>query len=173
MAMRPMRKFRRTFLSIMQKFRTVFIALGLLFIFAAGVSFWRSAHPPQSDEELLMSSLDNAASAVRDRSVGRVMSFLAPGFSANGTSRGEFNRMMTGAFFQWRDVQLDLSNQKVQISGDSATTSGHFVLNYRPQEGAAPENHRSDFSLQWRKIDGAWKIVSASGTGGAFKGMGE
>jgi len=147
----------------MQKFRSAFIALGLLFIFAAGFSFWRSSNPPQSDEQILISSLDNAASAIRDRSVGRVMGVLAPGFSTGGTSRGEFNQMMTGAFFQWRDVKLDLSNRKVQINGDSATTTGRFALNYRPQEGASPESQSGDFSLNWQKIDGVWKVVSATG----------
>lgn len=147
----------------MQAFRKYFIAVGVLLILAGGFSAWRASNPPQSEEQILLSTLDDAASAIQDRSVARVSKFLAPSFSWNGTSRSELKQVMTGAFWQWRDVQLQLTNQQVTVNGDEATTSGRFILNYRPAQDAAPESNSGNFTLQWRKADGQWQVVSATG----------
>ncbi len=71
--------------------------------------------------------------------------------------------MMTGAFWQWREVHLTLATQSVEQRDDTARTSGTFSLSYRPSEGAAVETHHGPFALQWQKINGNWKVVSASG----------
>jgi ketosteroid isomerase-like protein len=153
----------------MQKMRYAVLAFGLVLLIVGGIGVWRATHPPLTAEEQIVANIDDAAAGIEQRSVSRLAHYLAPEFSWNGTPRADVTRALAGTFYQWRDVQLQRTVDRVQVSGDTATTSGTYRISFRPAPDAAPETQAGTYTLQWRLRDGNWQIVAAQG-GEALRG---
>jgi hypothetical protein len=148
----------------MHKIRFVVLALGLVLLIAGGFGVWRAMHPPLTAEEQIIANIDDAAASIEQRSTSRLARYLAPEFSWNGTPRADVIRMLAGTFYQYRDVQLQRTIDRVQVDGDTATTNGTYRISFRAAPQAAPESQSGTFTLRWRLRDGNWQIVSAQGT---------
>ena len=142
--------------------KTSLRVLAVLILVVIGAVAWKITHPALTPEQQIELALDNAESALENRSVGGVMSVLSNHFSYDGTSRKEIADALRGAFFQWRDVKLQRTNSSVSVNGDSASTRGNYVLTYRPNLDAPIETQRGTYVLQWRLEDGHWKVVKAT-----------
>ncbi|HEX8834773.1 MAG TPA: nuclear transport factor 2 family protein [Abditibacteriaceae bacterium] len=147
----------------MKNLRTYLIVAGVLLLIFGGWQAWRAANPKLTDEQQVRLHLDGAASALQDRSTARFVNYLAPNFTWNDSSRAEFNQLLAGAMWQTRDVQLQRSDEKIEVRGDQATTTGRFRVSYRSAAQAPPDTRRGTYSLKWKRIDGDWKIISATG----------
>ncbi len=147
----------------MQRIRRGIIGLGLLLLLAGGAAWWRAAHPPLSPEQQIAAALDDASQALEARSPRRVLAYLTPEFKWNNTSREELSNLLRGTAFQWRDVRLQRFNERIEVNGDSATSSGSYSLTYRNGPQAAPETQNGNYILRWQLRDGEWKIVAATG----------
>ena len=147
----------------MQRMRRAIIGLGLVLLVAGGIGIWRAMHPPLSPEQQIGVNLEAAADALQRRSTSGVMRYVAPEFKWNNSSRDELRQLMAGASFQWRDVQLERTDEKITVSGDEAVSSGSYHLTYRTGPQAAPEAHNGTYTLRWKLRDGEWKIVAATG----------
>lgn len=143
--------------------RRFIMLLGLVLLIGGGLSYWRATHPVLSPQQQIAANLDDVASALQSRAANRVLSHLAPEFSWNNSSRKEIGDILRGSLLGFRDVQLQRSGETVQVQGDTATSSGSFRLSYRSSQGGQPQTQSGEYSLQWRKIDGEWKITSAKG----------
>ena len=153
----------------MHKIRYVVLALGLVLLIVGGIGVWRAMHPPLTAEEQIIANIDDAAVSIEQRSTSRLARYLAPEFSWNGTPRADALRLLAGTFYQFRDVQLQRTIERVQVNGDTATTSGTYHISFRSAPQAAPESQSGAFTLKWRLRDGKWLIVSAQG-GEALRG---
>ena len=140
-----------------------FFVLGLVFILAGAYFTFRTKNPPLSSLAQVTRNLDGAENAVETRNARALKSFLTDDFRAGDTDRQSFNTMMGASFLQWRDVQLSRSGEKIEIDGNSAVARGKFRLSHRAQEGAPMETQSGDYTLQLRREEGKWKVVSASG----------
>jgi ketosteroid isomerase-like protein len=125
--------------------------------------WWRAAHPPLTPEQQIAANLDDAQRALQNRSAGGVLRHLAPDFSWNNTSRQEFSSMTKGSLFQWRDIQVQRSDEQISVSGNEATSTGSFRMSYRAAPNTPPQNMSGTYTLRWRLIDGEWKVVKADG----------
>lgn len=136
--------------------------LALIALIVIGAVAWKITHPILTPSQQIEVALDNAQSALENRSVGGVMSVLSKDFSYDGTSRKDIADALRGAFFQWRDVKLQRTNSSVQVRGETASTRGSYVLKYRPTLDAPLETQRGDYALEWRLEDGNWKVTKAT-----------
>jgi ketosteroid isomerase-like protein len=147
----------------MQRMRRAIIGLGLVLLVAGGIGIWRAMHPPLSPEQQIAVNLEAAADALQSRSTSGVMRYLAPEFKWNNSSRDELRQMVAVASFQWRDVQLERTNEKITVNGDEAVSSGTYHLAYRAGPQAALETQSGNYTLRWKLHDGEWKIAAATG----------
>jgi ketosteroid isomerase-like protein len=147
----------------MRRLRLGVFVLGCILVLIGGVIWWRAKHPPLTAEQQIAANMDDAQRALQNRSAGGVLRHLAPDFSWNNTSRQEVSSMTKGSLFQWRDVQVERSNEQVDVSGTEATSTGSFRITYRSSPDAPPQTANGTYSLRWRLITGEWKIVKAEG----------
>ena len=145
----------------MRNLRKLILGLGLLLFVVGGISLWRAMHPPLTTEQQIVANMDDAARALENRLPRGILRHLAPEFSADGTSRKEFDSILKGMLFQWREVQVQRFNERVEVNGDSAVSSGTYRLSYRSAPDAPIESQSGSYSLQWRLLDGEWKVVAA------------
>ena len=144
--------------------RKIIIAAGLLCLIASAFLAWRAAHPPLSQDQIIMANLTAVQEAAQNRQAKNVAYYLAKDFTWSSTPRQEFIRMLSGGFFQARDIQLTLSNVELIRNGDQeAVTSGTYSANIRMSTGAPLDNSHGPFKLYWRKVDGEWKVYKAEG----------
>ena len=136
---------------------------GLMLIMAGAYFTFRKSSSPLSSEAQITRELDQAESALEARSAPRLTHLLSEDFRWGDNDRKEFNQMVAGAFWQWRDVELTRTGQSVTVSGDNADARGTYVMRYRPSEGAAVETHRGNYVLHLRLEDGEWKVAAATG----------
>jgi ketosteroid isomerase-like protein len=139
------------------------VLVGALFIVAGAYFTFRRTNSPLSDKQQIAVAMEQAENAVETRSAARLKNFLAEDFRHGDTNRKDISSMMAGAFWQWRDVQLLRNGEKIYVDGDTATVTGNYALRFRPSEGATYEAHGGLYTLQLRRVNNEWKIVSASG----------
>ena len=143
--------------------RRFVIGLGFVLLVFGGFSYWRATHPILSPEQQIILQLDDVSSALQNRSANRVLGHLSSDFKWNNSGRKEIGDLLRGSMLGFRDVQLQRSGETIHVNGDSATSSGSFRLNYRTSQGGEAQAHEGDYTLQWRKIDGNWKITAVKG----------
>jgi ketosteroid isomerase-like protein len=148
----------------MQRLQLGVMVLGVLLLLIGGISWWRAAHPPLTAEQQIAANLDDAQRALQNRSAGGVLRYLAPDFSWNNTSRQEFSGMTKGSLFQWRDVQVQRTDEEITVTGNEATSSGTFRISFRSGRDAPLQTMNGTYILHWRLIDSEWKVVKAEGT---------
>ena len=136
--------------------------LALLIILVVGAVTWRITHPPLSPSQRIELALQNATTSLENRSVGGVMSALSKDFAFNGTPRKEIADILRGAFFQWRDVKMQRTQTSIEVRGESASTRGSYILNFRPNIDATVETQRGEYALEWRLENDEWKVVRAN-----------
>lgn len=142
------------------------VILGALFIVAGAYFTFRRGSAPLSSKAQIALSLDQAETALEDRSAARLTKFLADDFRAGDSNRKDVNTMLAGSFWQWRDVEMLRNGEKISVNGETATVTGNYALRFRPSEGASYEMHGGLYTLQLRNAKGEWKVVSASSSEG-------
>ena len=147
----------------MRQLRLGVFVLGVLLLLVGGIVWWRAAHPPLTAEQQIVANLDDAQRALENRSAGGVLRHLAPDFSWDTTSRQEISTMTKGSIFQWRDVQVQRTDEEISVTGTEAVSSGNFRMSYRVRSGSPPQRLSGRYILRWRLIEGEWKVVKAEG----------
>jgi len=146
--------------------RKIVVALGVLMLLIGGVLWWRATHPPLTDEQQIQANLDGLKNAAEACSADRVMNYTSEDFNWNGQKRSEVRSAITGAClsggFHKPDFSLTFTNVHITVKGATATAAGHYQLYIRSFRGS-PEPHDGEFSTEWEKRDGEWKITRASG----------
>lgn len=148
--------------------RKILIIAGCALLVIGGIVAWRATHPPLTDEQQIAANLEAMRVAVENRNAKGVTWYLAADFRWQGLKKSDVHRHLAGAFVApgrpLRDVQVYLSGLRIEVRDDSATTTGHYNVSYRIGDAPA-ESRAGDFTLQWQKRDGQWKIVQAEGGG--------
>jgi ketosteroid isomerase-like protein len=145
--------------------KKLFAVVGVLLVLTGAYFTFRRA-APLSDEAAISRELDSAEAALEARSAARVTQLLAKDFRTGDTGRKDFNTMLAANFWQWRDVELTRNGEKIAVTGDNATVTGNYAFRFRPSEGAPYEMHGGLYTLQLRRDEGQWKVVSASSSEG-------
>ncbi len=133
----------------------------LVLILLGGFFGWRALHPKLTDQEQLAANLDAICAAARARSPRGIANFLAKDFKAGGMSKSEFQNSVAGGILQYRVVDLKVSSVQSELNGQSARSAGRFLLSLKSEFNSPPQVQGGKFNLQWRKIDGEWKITGA------------
>lgn len=143
--------------------RKLLVIVGLAMLLFGGISAWRALHPALSPEQQIASQVEGLSQAIQNRSVGNTAGYLAKEFVWHSTPKTDVVEGMRGAFYSWREVQLNPSGLQIEVNGERATSSGNFSLSFRPGPDAAPEVRAGKFKLFWELRDGQWKVVKAEG----------
>ena len=143
--------------------RKFILALGCVLLIAGGIVAWRATHPPLNDKQQIEANLEAARSAIENRNARGVTQYFASDFTWQGEKKADIHNRLVGVFIQSRDVQLHLSNVTTVMSGDSATTTGHYSISFKRTPDAWTQTDVGDFRLRWARRDGDWKIVKAEG----------
>ena len=122
---------------------------------------WRWTHPILSDEQQIRAALDGIEAQASHKNSGGITSYLTKDFEMNGLKRKELTQNLTGGLFNYRVVTLKISRVQVQVSGNTATTRGHYYLGLKTEFSSPEQPFSNDFSLKWKREDGQWKISSA------------
>ena len=145
--------------------RKIVLALGLFILVIGGVLWWRATHPPLSDEEQIAANLEGLKDSAESGSVDGVMNYLSDDFTWGGRKRSEVRSLLFGAFYEGlrkRDFRLNFTNVKIKVQGATATATGHYKVDTRAFR-VGVESTDGDFSTEWQKRDGQWKITRANG----------
>ncbi|BCM89676.1 hypothetical protein IAD21_01523 [Abditibacteriota bacterium] len=133
----------------------------ILVVFA--VLFWRWKHPTLSDEDQIRQSLDGIASQVSHKNSGGVTSFLSKKFQLDGLKKSDIQKQLTIGMLSYATIEATISPSQIKIDGDTATTTGHYNLGMKQEFNSPVQNYSSEFTLQWKREDGQWKISNADG----------
>lgn len=144
--------------------KRLYLLLGIMFSLLVAVFVWRATHPPLSDSQQIAANLDALVDATNRRSARGVSRFLSSDFEFGGTKKRDFQPQLAGALLQYRVVELELSGVQTTVNGDSANSSGRYNLSLKSELASPPELSKGEFKVRWRKIEGEWKIVQATGT---------
>ena len=143
------------------------ILSGIVVLLLSAVLIWRALHPPLTDEQQIAANLDAIVAAANARDAASIADFMAPQFALGDqgqTERKEFQRQLyAGMLQQYRVVDLKINGVQNSVEGENAHSEGRFLLNLKSEFNSPPEPHAGDFKLEWRKIDGEWKIVKVEG----------
>jgi ketosteroid isomerase-like protein len=123
--------------------------------------------PPPGDREVIMAEVEAIRKAVENQNPKGILSRLEEGFKFQGASKSELRSHLVAFFFQNSDVRLDLAGVDATVEGDSATSSGSYSARWKSGPTAPDEVRTGRFIAKWRKIEGQWKIVEATGDKGA------
>lgn len=132
-----------------------------LVLVVLGFLLWRWTHPALSDEQQIRAALDGIETQASHKSSGGITSFLARDFEMNGLKRKELTQSLTAGLLGYRVVNLKISRVQVQVSGDTATTKGHYDLGLKTEFTSPEQPFFNDFKLKWKREDGQWKISNA------------
>lgn len=143
---------------IMRKYLPIVV---VVLVVALGILTWRRLHPPLTDEQQILVAIEEIQEAARNRSPRGIANFLAKEFKVGETGKSEFQNSLAAGILQYRVIDLDVPNPKISISGDSAQSSGQYVLSLKSEFNSPPQITRGQVSLRWKKIEGEWLIVRA------------
>lgn len=144
--------------------KKIFAIVGVVLLLT-GAYFTFRRPTPLSDRAQIRQDLDEAETALEDGSAARLSRFLADDFHYEGMNRKDFNTMLAGTMWQWRNVQLTRTAENIAISGDKATVTGTFSLHYDSGEGGAPQAQKGRYQLKLRRDEGQWKVTEVTGDG--------
>lgn len=147
----------------MFRFRQLVVWIGIVLLIYGGWWTWRSSQPVLSDQEQIVASIETIRTAVQDRSVGRIASFLGEDFKWQGMDKAELESLLQGTFLRWRNVVANITGLRVVVEDDSAVATGKYSLAMRSGPRARPEVHLGNFTLYFAKRDGQWLIIRAEG----------
>ncbi len=139
--------------------RLLLIPILLLAAFFA----WRHFSAPKGEREVILAEITAIQKAAQTQNVNGILSRLDKGFKLQGAGKEEIRGQLVAFFFTRGGVKLDLSGLDVKVEDDAATSSGSYVLRWKNAPDAPEESTSGQFQAQWQKIDGQWKITSASG----------
>lgn len=146
--------------------RKIILALGVLLLIFGGVAWWRSTHPVLSDTEQIVANLEGLRTTAESANVNGVMGYLSDDFTWDSRKRSEISSLLYGAFyegFRKRDFRLTFTNVQPTVKGATATVTGHFKVDVRTYRGVSETAGSGEFTTEWEKRDGQWKITKAQG----------
>lgn len=141
------------------------LMLAGLVIFVVGLyGAWKAMHPQLTPEQQIKANVEDLRRQIENRNVKGVTFYFSKNFNWQGTSRREVIDTLKVGFLQARDVQLHVSNEQVTVNDDTAYSSGHFTISYKPSPDAGAQTQVGDFELEWTKEENRqWKITRAEG----------
>lgn len=144
--------------------RKLVIALGLIFLLGGGLLWWRVTHPPLTDQEQIAANLEDIRQALENGNIERALNYLSEDAKFAGQSRSQIRSQFTiGQFLNRADIRVNFLNTRHEVKGAAATTKGHYKVDVRQR--FSPESYDGDFSLEWQKQDGQWKISDGNANG--------
>ena len=146
--------------------RKIILVIGVLLLLVGGLTWWRATHPPLTDEEQIAANLEGLRDTAESGSVNGVMSYFSDEFTWDGRKRSEISSLLYGAFYEGlrkRDFRLTFTNVRPAVKGATATVTGHFKVDVRTYRGGVDTASSGEFSTEWEKRDGQWKITRANG----------
>lgn len=141
--------------------RKYIIGAGVLILLLGGWWTWQSSRPKLSNEAQIVAAVEGLRTAIANRSTRGALSYFSSDFTWNGLKRSEIQPQISGAFFQWRDVQSNVTDLKVEVTDDTAIATGKYSLAFRASNHRRPEAYLGSFKLHWKKRNGQWLIVKA------------
>jgi hypothetical protein len=126
--------------------------------------------PKLTPEQQLRADMSGLERAVENTSPRDVLHYIADDFKWNDTDREGFSRLLKSALIEASQIEATRTSETYDVRGDSGTVSGSYTARYRRIREArhAPMNTLlGEYSIQWQLRDGAWKIVSATGSEGS------
>lgn len=147
----------------MQQFRTfqrmaTSITL-LLAIVLAGCS-------GDSPEQALRRQVDALQVAIDTRNAGDIEDLLAEDFVGNeGLDRRGARQLAAAMFLRHREVAAKVGPVSVELRGEGDAIARFSVLATGGSGGLLPEQGQVyQFETGWRRVDGEWKLLTASWT---------
>jgi hypothetical protein len=149
--------------SRMQTLRRLVVTAGLLLCAFGAVALWRGMNPPLSNEQVIARQLETMRTGIEKRSAGNITQFISSDCTWNGMDGKSLRAAIAQSLLQWRDVHLDFDDTGTVVRGDEAASSGRYILTVRETKDAKPETYRGSFGLHWKKRNGNWFVIGASG----------
>lgn len=144
--------------------RKLVIALGLIFLLGGGYFWWRVTHPPLSDTEQIAANLEDIRQSLENGNIERALNYTTEDAKFAGQSRSQIRSQFTiGSFLNREDVRVTFTNTRHDVRGATASTKGHYKVDVNRRFG--PDSSDGDFSLEWQKQNGEWKISNGNASG--------
>ncbi len=135
----------------------------VIVILLGGIALWRYTHPKLDDREQIVAQLEAIQSAAENKNPRGITAVLSDDFTFGGTKKKELNSQLAGFFFTADKIETQMQIIEVQVRGDTAFSRGTYELSTR-NETSQPFSRRSgNFKINWRKIEGVWKIEKVDG----------
>ena len=135
----------------------------VIILLLGGFALWRYTHPQRDDREQIIAQLEAIQRAAEDKNPRGITSALSDNFSWNGTKKSELNAQLAGYFFTVDKVQTRMQIIEVRVTGDTAFSRGTYEVSTRNEANQPFERRSGDFKIDWRKVDGVWKIEKVDG----------
>jgi len=149
---------------------------------AAAAALAAGSCKPKDDEKLILALIEEAAILAQQHKVADILDLTTDTFTANpgGRDRDEVRSILAMAFMHYGDFAVKYPNPSIDISpaGDTASVKVPFVilrggallpdlsgLVNDPARWAEEASKNADpyyFDLQLFKVDGDWKVETAS-----------
>lgn len=135
----------------------------VVILLLGGFALWRYTHPQRDDREQIIAQLEAIARAAENRNPRGITSALSDDFSWNGSKKSELNSQLAGFFFTVDKVETQLQIIEVRVTGDTAFSRGTYGFGTRNETDQPFDRRSGNFKINWRKIDGVWKIEKVDG----------
>ena len=144
--------------------RKLMVAFGLIFLLGGGYFWWRATHPPLSDVEQIAANLEDIRQALESGNIERALNYTTEDVKFAGQSRSQIRSQFTiGQFMNRDNVRVTFTNTRHETQGAKASTQGHYKIDVRQRSN--PDSYDGDFSLEWQKQNGEWKISNGTASG--------
>jgi hypothetical protein len=133
----------------------------LLSLAVAGAVYALWPKEQLSPEDQIRSLVAKTVAAAEKRDVGEVVEALDERFRGpGGAGKAEVKQLLVGQFF--RAQQVVVMNPLLEVSA-ATPTSGHFKGTFVfARDGAAIDASKYEIEADLEKVDGEWRLVSAS-----------
>lgn len=81
----------------------------------------------------------------------------------DGTKKGQIQKQLAYGLLSYAVIEATISPSQIEVKGDTATTKGRYNLGLKQEFTSPAQNYSSEFTLQWKREDGQWKISNADG----------
>lgn len=141
--------------------RSALFLAGVLLLLGGSWWSWKAMQPPPTDQEQVTARIEAVRSAIEGRKANQALRHLADEFTWNGQGKSELAPQVKAIFFEWRDVNPNITGLKIRIDGTHATATGKYSIALRPAPRMRSEVHLGEFQLALEKRNDDWLITSA------------
>jgi SnoaL-like domain len=119
-----------------------------------------------SPEQAVRQQVDALQAAIDTRNAGDIEDLLADDFVGNeGLDRRGARQLAAAMFLRHREVAAKVGPVSVELRGEGDAIARFSVLATGGSGGLLPEQGQVyQFETGWRRVDGEWKLLTASWT---------